>query len=121
MIEKNNIWALWIKNKILSCFPYAGTVITFDKEQNEYFVSTPNKDLYYSESYGLIVFEINQTLWNQGIFNFYFTLESDFHMIDKIIPFLFTEERIYSFWGINNNLALFVDKDTNMDNFSLAA
>ena len=62
-------------NKILSNFIHADIEIIFDKERNEYFISTRNKELYYSEAFGMLVLKISQNLWKRGIFNFYFILD----------------------------------------------
>jgi hypothetical protein len=84
-VMDNNALALTIKNNILANFPFADIEIIFDKELGEYFISTRNKELYYSEAYGMLIFEINQNiLWKQGIFNFFFILDERDHEINKL-------------------------------------
>jgi len=86
MFDKNSALAIMIKNTILSNFLYADIEISFDKEQNEYYISTRNKELYYSEAYGMLVFDIEQNiLWKQGIFNFFFILEEGRSKYKKIM------------------------------------
>ena len=75
MFNNDDSLALEIKNTISINFIHANIEIIFDKERNEYFISTRNKELYYSEEYGMLVLEISQNLWKQGIFNFYFILD----------------------------------------------
>ena len=75
MFSDDNYLALKLKNLIESRFPYADIKISFNKDFGEYFISTRNKELYYSEDYLMLLFEIdNDILWEQGKFNFFFTL-----------------------------------------------
>ena len=125
MFDKNYALAMDIKNKILTNIMYADIDIFFDKEQNEYFISTRNKELYYSEAYGKLIFEINQDiLWGQGIFNFYFILDTrarEFDNASKETIFFLQNENLYKSWDVKNTHSLFAGKYTDMDNFSLAA
>jgi len=101
MFSKNDSLALEIKNKILTNFIQANTEIVFDREQNEYFISTRNKDLFYSEAYGLFTLEINQGLWEQGIFNFYFILDvkpNQFEDMEKRFSFDPKETDTFTSW-----------------------
>jgi len=120
----NNALALAIKKIILTKFLDANIKITFDKEQNEYFISTRNRELYYSEAYGMLVLEINQNiLWKQGIFNFYFILDVRKHKFDKItknITFSLADEIVYKPWGVKKQ-SLFIDTHISVNDFSLAA
>ena len=76
MFDRNSALALVVKNIILTSFLDADIEIVFDKEQGEYYISTRNRELYYSEAYSMLILDINQNiLWKQGIFNFYFILE----------------------------------------------
>ena len=125
MFDKNCVLAADIKNKILSRFIDAEINIFFDKERNEYFISTRDKDLYYSEEFGMLVFEINQgILWKQGIFNFYFILdlrEREFINAADKISFSRKNETAYASWDINSAPRIFADKHIDTGNFSLAA
>jgi hypothetical protein len=101
MFSKNDSLALEIKNKILTNFIQANIEIVYDKEQNEYFISTRNKDLYYSEAYGLFTLEISQGLWEQGIFNFHFILDvkpSQFEDMEKCMSFDVKEMATFTSW-----------------------
>jgi len=124
MLSDYNALALEIKNIILTNFLNADIEIIFDKEQNEYFISTRNKELYYSEAYGMLILDISQNiLWGQGIFNFYFILDIREHKsneMTKNITFSLTGETSYKTWDVNK-LSLFIDKHIDMDIFSLAA
>jgi hypothetical protein len=124
MLNNNNALALSIKNIILTNFLHADIEIIFDKEQNEYFISTRNKELYYSEGYGMLMLEISKDiLWKQGIFNFYFILDERNHEFDKMtknLTFSLANEIIYKTWDVNKP-SLFVGKHIDVDNYSLAA
>jgi hypothetical protein len=124
MLNNNDSLVSAIKNIILTNFPYAGTEVIFDKEQNEYFISTRNKELYYSEAYGMLILEINKnTLWEQGIFNIYFILDvrdKEFDKMTEQITFSFMDETAYKTWDVNKT-SLSVDKHIDTHNFSLAA
>jgi hypothetical protein len=123
-LNNDNTLALTIKNKILTTFLHADIEINFDKEQNEYFISTRDKDLYYSEAYGLLILDIKQNiLWKQGKFNFYFILdvrERDFDKMTEKTTFSHTDEINYKTWEVNKP-SLFIDKYVDMDNFPLVA
>jgi hypothetical protein len=124
MFDNDNSLALEIKNKILDRFIHANTSVFFDKEHNEYFISTRNKELYYSEEYGMLVLEISENLWRQGKFNFYFIFDARSHEFDratKEISLSPENEILYASWGVNNTSFVFVDEYINTDNFSLAA
>jgi len=125
MFDNGNFVALEIKNKIRSHFIDADINIVFDKEQNEYFVSTQNRELYYSEEYGKLVLEISQSLlWGQGIFNFYFVLDSSGREFDKTVKeilFSLKREVTYTAWNVNASSALFVDKHVDVNDSSMAA
>jgi hypothetical protein len=85
MLNNDNNLALIIKNIILTAFLHADIEVNFDKERNEYFISTRDKDLYYSEAYGLLILDIEQNiLWKQGRFNFYFILDVRGRGFDKM-------------------------------------
>ena len=106
MFSKNDSLALTIKNKILSNFINANIEVIFDKEQDEYFISTRNKELYYSEEYGMLVLEINQNLWKQGIFNFYFILDLRLNPFENMVKdTLFTSKETNSFtqWNLHTH------------------
>jgi hypothetical protein len=125
MINKNYTLALKIKNMILSTFPSLDICIYFDDELNEYIISTRNKEIYYSNEYGKLVFEINQEiLWEQGIFNFYFILDESERESDKLakgISFSQRNEVHYTSWVINNTHSLTIDRYDGIENYSLAA
>ena len=127
MFNENYGLAMEIRRKILSRFINADINIIFDKEQDEYFISTRNEELYYSEKYGQLVFEINQSiLWGQGIFNFYFILdrrEREFSEIVKEVSFSLQAKIPYTSWNIDDTAVhrLSVDRHINMNNSSLAA
>jgi hypothetical protein len=124
MFENDNFLASTIRNIILSHFIYADIDIIYDKEQNEYYISTRNRDLYYSEAYGLLILDIKQNiLWKQGKFNFYFILDirgREFVTITEKIIFSHTDEIKYKTWDINKT-PLFVDSHIDIYNFPLAA
>jgi hypothetical protein len=123
-MENDNLLARSIRNKILSNFIFADIDIIYDKEQNEYFISTRNKDLYYSEAYGLLILDIKQNiLWEQGKYNFYFTLdiqEKEFDRMIKNITFSLTDETDYKSWDVKKT-PIFVDKQIDIVYFPLAA
>lgn len=125
MYNKDFVLALEIKNKILSHFVQADVDIFYDKEQDEYFISIRDKELYNSEEYGKLVFEINENiLWGQGIFNFYFILDTrdcGFEKTTKEISFSLQDEIQYTSWIVNNTHSLFVDKHFDLNDSSLAA
>ena len=123
MADKNYTLAIKIKNMILSSFPYLDINIYFDNESNEYFISTRNKEQYYSEGYGMLVFEINQNiLWGQGIFNFHFVLEErEADKLAKSISFSANNETRYTSWDISSTHTLLVTKHAEADGFALAA
>ena len=125
MFDNGGFIALKIKNKILSHFIHADINIVFDKEQNEYFISTRDRELYHSETYGKLVLEINQNiLWGQGIFNFYFVLDSRGREFDKTVKeilFSIKKEVSYTAWNVNHTSALFVDKHIATNDPSKAA
>jgi len=109
-MENDNLLARSIRNKILSNFISAEINITYDKEQNEYFISTRDKNLYYSEAYGLLILDIKQNiLWEQGKYNFYFTLDVQEREFD------------YKSWDIVKKTPIFVDKQIDTDYFPLLA
>jgi len=124
-MENDNLLARSIRNKILSNFISADINITYDKEQNEYFLSTQDKNLYYSEAYGLLILDIKQNiLWEQGKYNFYFTLDVQEREFDKMttnITFSLTDEIDYKSWDIVKKTPIFVDKQIDTDYFPLAA
>jgi len=124
MLNNNNALALKIKNIILRNFLHADIEVVFDKERDEYFISTRNKDLYYSEAYGMLILEISQnTLWKQGIFNFHFILdvrEPECNKMTEKTTFLLTEEIKYKTWDVNKP-SFFADKRVDVENFSLVA
>jgi len=124
MLENDNLLAFNIKNKIESDFINAKINIIYDKEQNEYFISTRDKDLYYSESYGLLILDIKQNiLWKQGKYNFYFILdaqEQEFDKLSKKITFTLKNEIDYKPWNVKKTLII-VDKHIDTENFSLVA
>ena len=125
MVDKNYTLAMKIKNEILSNFPSLDINVYFDNESVEYFISTRNKEQYYSDEYGKLVFKINQKyLWGQGIFNFYFILDESKKETDKLanfISFSTNNEIHYISWDINNTNSLLIDEHTCMDSFALAA
>ena len=125
MFDKNNALAIKIKNTILSNFLYADIEISFDKEQNEYYISTRNKELYYSEAYGMLVFDIEQNiLWKQGIFNFYFILEEGHNKYKKMADVMSVareESGSYSVWNTYSTGNLTFDNNIELSNFYLAA
>ena len=124
MFNNDDSLALEIKNKILTRFIHADISVFFDKERNEYFISTRNKELYYSEGYGMLVLEISQNLWGRGVFNFYFILDVRDHEFNKTaneISFSLKNEIHYILWDVSNTPPLIVDKYTGTDNYSLAA
>jgi len=123
-MENDNLLARSIRNKILSNFIFADIDIIYDKEQNEYFISTRDKDLYYSEAYGLLILDIKQNiLWEQGKYNFYFTLDVQEREFDKMITnitFSLKDEIVYKSWDVKKTPIL-VDKQIDTDYFPLAA
>lgn len=125
MVDNNHALAIMIKNKIQTHFINAGVNIIFDKERNEYFISTRNRDLYYSQAYGILILEINQnTLWGRGIFNFYFTLDEKQDHLEKMAEqtsFDRKESKHYEMWGVHNTHILFVDNHVVPGDYSLAA
>jgi len=125
MFDKNYTLALKIKNLILINFPYAGINVFHDSTLNEYFISTQNKELYYSDEFGKLILEINQNmLWGQGIFNFYFILdvrENELDRVAKIITLASVNEVRYMPWEVNNTPILHSDKLIGIENSSLAA
>jgi len=104
MFNHEDFVALEIKNIILTNFFHADIEIIFDKERNEYFISTRNKELYYSEPYGMLILEINQNiLWKQGFFNFFFILDSRRNPLENMAKnTLFTsEETSFTQWNLH--------------------
>jgi hypothetical protein len=124
MFENDNFLAGSIRNIILSNFINANIDIIYDKGQNEYFISTRDKNLYYSEAYGLLILDIKQNiLWKQGKFNFYFILdvrERDFDKMTEKTTFSHTDEISYKTWEVNKP-SIFIDKYVDTDNFPLVA
>jgi Rps23 Pro-64 3,4-dihydroxylase Tpa1-like proline 4-hydroxylase len=107
MLNNNYALALAIKNIILTNFLHADIEITFDKEQDEYFISTQNKEIYYSQAYGMLLLEINQNiLWKQGIFNFHFTLNVKPSQPEELVrkmTFDQKETNSYLLWNVCDN------------------
>lgn len=104
-MNRNDTLAMTIKNKILLKFPYADIDITLDKEQNEYFISTSDEELYHSEAYGVLVMDIKlNILWKQNVYNFYFILDlrkSEFGKMTKNMTFSPANEINYKTWDVN--------------------
>jgi len=126
MFDENFALAIEIKNKIVSHFINADITISSDKGQNEYFISTRNKELYYSEEYGRLIFEINQDIWSQGIFNFYFIVGNrgcEFSEIVKEISFSPQTTIPYTSWDIDSDAIhyLSVNRSNDMNNLLLVA
>jgi hypothetical protein len=125
MFNKNNALILEIKNRILKKLINADIEVYLDREQNEYFIVTHNKDLYNSEAYGMLVLEINQNiLWKQGIFNFYFILDVRANELGIMAENMsFSQEKTYPYelWNISNTHEFAVCKNIALDDFSLAA
>jgi hypothetical protein len=125
MFNNNNALGLEIKNKILEKFINADLEVYMDREQNEYFIVTHNKELYYSEAYGMLVLEINQNiLWKQGIFNFYFILDvraNELGIMAKNMSFSQEKTYPYELWSVSNTHEFAVGNDIALNDFSLAA
>jgi len=124
VFDKNYSLAVKIKNLILRDFPYADINIVYDKGLNEYFISTNDEKLYYSEAYGMLILTINtDILWGQGIFNFYFILDVQEHELGKMtkkITFSPTDEINYKTWFVNE-VFFTADKPVEATDSSLAA
>ncbi|MDR1836641.1 MAG: hypothetical protein LBQ89_03180 [Treponema sp.] len=122
MFNHEDFLALEIKNIILTNFFHADIEIIFDKERNEYFISTRNKELYYSESYGMLILEINQNiLWKQDFFNFYFILDLRRNPLENMAKnILFTsEETSFTQWNLHTQTV--PDDNHFIYNYPLAA
>jgi len=107
MFNNYNALAMEIKNIILTNFFHADIEIIFDKEQNEYFISTRNRELYYSEAYGMLILEIKQNiLWRRGVFNFYFILDlrpNQFEDMAKDTLFTSKETNSFTQWNLHTH------------------
>jgi len=123
MFNNNNALALEIKNIILNNFIQADIEIIFDKERNEYFISTRDKELYYSEAYGMLILEINQNiLWRRGVFNFYFILDLRPNQFENMIKDTLFTSKETSFSAQWNPRTDAVSKDIHfIHNYPLAA
>ena len=124
MFSNDDILVIKIKNKIQARFPQSNIEIRFDKELNEYFISTRNKELYYSDEYGMLIFEIDsEILWKQNKFNFYFVLNERYNGLNMLINKLSFSYKIndnYIDWNINKP-NIFIERYNDTNNFSLAA
>jgi hypothetical protein len=125
MFDSKNGLAITIKNILLTHFPCAEIDIIFDKEQNEYFISTRDEKLYYSEEYGMLIMEIKlNLLWDNGIFNFFFILDSTPIQVEKLFDSIsFSQKEITPdfYWNIGNNNVLSVKDNIESNNLFLAA
>jgi len=123
MFNNYNALAMEIKNIILANFIHADIEIIFDKERNEYFISTRNRELYYSEAYGMLILEINQNiLWKQGVFNFYFILDlrpNQFEDMAKDALFTSEETSFFAQWDLHTHTVS--EDDHFVYNYPLAA
>jgi len=121
MFNENNALVIEIKNKILLQFIDAEIDIFYDKDQDEYFISTRNKELYYSDDYGKLIYEINQgDLWVNGIFNIYFILRENDTSV-KEMSFSVDKETVYTSWNVDKTQAFNTDKMYYFNDNSLAA
>jgi len=124
MFDKNYLLAIEIKNMILTNFYYVDINIIYDKGLDEYFISTHDENLYYSEPYGMLILAINQDiLWKQGYFNFYFILDKTIHNINIAEEISFERKYTdsYSLWGVRDTDNIQIESDIEFSDFSLAA
>jgi hypothetical protein len=124
MFDKYYSLAIEIKNMILSNLYYDDINIIYDDELDEYFISIHDENLYYSESYAMLVLKINQDiLWKQGYFNFYFILDKTIHNINiaEKISFERKDADFDSLWGVHDTDNIQIESDIEFSDFSLAA
>jgi hypothetical protein len=125
MFDKNYSLAVEIKNLILSFFYYADIDIVYDNDLDEYFITTRDEKLYYSEAYGMLVLAINQgILWKYGNFNFYFILDNkparQKNTVEKI-SFEQKEAGSYFSWGVYNTDNMRIEGGAEFSDYYLVA
>jgi hypothetical protein len=78
-----------IKNKILSQFPNIEIKLYYEENSDGFYISMNNRDVYYSDSYQLLIMEVKvNILWKNNINNCYFIHEtiSGFNSVIESIP-----------------------------------
>ncbi len=78
---------LTIQNEIQKYYPSLRISLSFDPDDDEYYISINDRDIFHSEQYRKLIFNITEALlWENGIYNVFFNIE----MVEVINKILFT-------------------------------
>ena len=107
-----NVFSI-VEKEILERFPGVNVEIEHDKETGEYFISIDNSEIYYSDSFQLLITELSfKVIWPAHISGVFFTYEKQ-HVIENwSIDFsqglsneIYYENNPVSFVQTNNKIA----------------
>lgn len=114
-----------IKTIILKHFPSLIISIYYESNDDEYFISIPFEDIYYSDEYQKLIMQIKtEYLWKNNLNNFYFIWSNQF-CCDEMNTIIYFKDKIsnqYKNWSVFDEITrIDVNSLFNVDYYGLAA